>query len=132
MRRLVLSLFVFALAACGGTAAEFWRPISEPNLLMPLDRAQSKLEFDLSQCKCGIFPTNIPPVDQVQFQPDRQRLVETGVTVTAEDSGECVQRPSLVVAECMRGRGWEITNCTGRMPLAGGGSLCAAATLEDD
>ncbi len=129
MRCLTLGLIVLALSACTGQVAEFWRPISEPNLLMSLDTAQSKLEFDLSQCNCGIFPSNVPPVDQVYFQPDKQRLVQTGITVTQTNDGPCIQRPSLVVAECMRTRGWEITKCTGRMPLAGGGALCAAATM---
>lgn len=131
MRRLALGLLAFALAACAGQAAEFWRPISEPNLLMPLKKAQSKLEFDLSQCNCGIFPLNVPPSDQTHFQPDKQRLVQTGVTVTKENSDSCIQRPSLVVAECMRARGWEITKCTGRMPIAGGGALCAAAMVDE-
>jgi hypothetical protein len=133
MSRLTLGLLFVALAACssGGTMAEFWRPISEPNLLMPLDRAQAKLDFDLSQCNCGIFPKNAPHSDLVAFQPDQQRLAQTSITITADRDGDCMQRPSLVVAECMRSRGWEITKCTGRMPLAGGGAVCAGAMLDD-
>lgn len=130
MRRLFVGLFVvLALAACGRTAA-FWRPISEPNLLMSQDKAQRKLDFDLSQCNCGIFPTNVPTAEQIEFQPDKQRLVETGVTATKSD-GDCMQRPSLMVSECMRARGWEVTKCSGRMPLTNGGALCASAMVDD-
>jgi len=132
MRRLSLVLLALALVACAGPKAEFWRPISEPNILLPLERGQVKLTFDLSQCKCGIFPSNVPQSDQVAFEPDKQRLIETGVTITSEDEGSCIQRPSLVVAECMRSRGWEITKCSGRMPLGGGGAFCAGAEIEDD
>lgn len=135
-RYLVMSLLLVSLAACGPSrVAEFWRPISEPNLQMPLEKAQIKLGFDLSQCNCGIYPTNVPVGELAEFQPDKQRIVETGVTDTASDpsdAGSCMRRPSLVVAECMRGRGWEITNCSGRMPLAGGAAICAAAALPDD
>lgn len=136
MRRPIIGLvFVFTLAACNmvstfSNTAEFWRPISEPNILMPLERAQTKLDFDLSQCKCGIFPANVLQPDQVAFKSDYQRITETGVTLTEVDDGGCMQRPSLVVGECMRSRGWEITNCSGRMPLAGGGALCAGYKLD--
>jgi len=139
MRRLFIGLFALALASCGSitTIAEFWRPISEPNLLMPLEKAQAKLNFDLSQCRCGIFPDNVAQADQVAFQPDQQRFVETGMTRSADvgeddSNNSCVQRPSLMVAECMRGRGWEITNCSGRMPLAGGGAMCAGYVIDSD
>jgi len=136
MRRLIgLSLvcvFGAALVACqsgfapDGRVAQFWRPISEPNILMSLDAAQQKLNYDLSQCHCGIYPTNASRDESIQFQPDRQRLAQTGVTVTPDENGQCLQKPSLIVTECMRQRGWEPTNCSGRMPLPGGGSLCAA------
>ena len=120
-------LALLTLTACGpDRVAEFWRPVSEPNLLMPLDKGQQKLDFDLSQCHCGIYPRNAAHSDVVAFQPDKQRLTETSVTVVPTEKGECIQQPSLVVSECMRARGWEITNCSGRMPLAGGGSLCTA------
>jgi hypothetical protein len=122
-------LLVSALAACqttDGRVAQFWRPISEPNLLLSSDKSQQKLDFDLSQCHCGIYPTNASHDDIVNFQPDKQRLAETGMTVMPNEDGQCVQHPSLVVTECMRERGWEPTNCSGRMPLPGGGSLCAA------
>ena len=101
---------------------------------MPLEKAQVKLNFDLSQCRCGIYPTNVPTDQLAEFQPDKQRLVETSVTRTAAkdgDVGSCMQRPSLVVAECMRGRGWEVTNCSGRMPVAGGGAMCAATAADE-
>jgi hypothetical protein len=137
MRRWLLPCFaLLALVACQQMAtnnnnppasiAQFWRPISEPNLMMPMDKAQRKLDFDLSQCHCGIYPTNMPRSEASEFQPDKQRLAETSVTVTPNDKGQCLEQPSLVVTECMRGRGWEPTNCSGRMPLPGGGSLCAA------
>ncbi|MBI1273209.1 MAG: hypothetical protein GC131_03880 [Alphaproteobacteria bacterium] len=124
---MVAAISVMALlSACGNNrVAEFWRPISEPNIMLPLDKAQRKLEFDLSQCNCGIFPTNIPQHELIEFQPDKQRMVETGVTA-AEEKGQCMQKPSLIVAECMRTRGWEVTQCSGRMPVAGGGAVCAA------
>jgi len=138
MRRWLLpSVVVFivaalALAACGGDTniAEFWRPISEPNIQMSLDKAQHKLDFDLSQCRCGIYPTNITRNEMITDQPDKERLAETSVTITPDEDGNCMQRPSLIVSECMRERGWEVTNCSGRMPLPGGGSLCAAYALD--
>ena len=131
MQILILALIsVLALAGCGPTqVAEFWRPVSEPNLQMQQDDAQRKLEFDISQCSCGIFPANVTQPDLMNFQPDKQRYAQTGVTITAEDDGDCIQRPSLVVAECMRSRGWEVTRCSGRMPIAGGASLCAATAF---
>ncbi len=129
---LVALAALVTLAACGPThIAEFWRPISEPNLQMPLEKGQVKLDFDLSQCRCGIFPSNVTQSEQIEFQADKQRLAQTAVTVTSEDHGDCIQRPSLVVAECMRTRGWEITKCSGRMPLAGGGALCAGYAVDD-
>ncbi len=135
MRRLFAGLLIaVTLSACamGGQVVEFWRPISEPNSMMPLRQAQSKLDFDLNQCRCGIFPANVPQPDLIAFQPDQQRYAETSITRTAKDKdGECLQRPSLVVAECMRTRGWEVTNCSGRMPLAEGGALCAAYVADE-
>jgi hypothetical protein len=62
----------------------------------------------------------------MEFEPSQQRLIETGVRGT-EYQGECIEQPSLIVAECMRGRGWEVTNCSGRMPIAGGAAVCAIA-----
>ena len=132
-RHLLLALLAFTITACGPSQiAEFWRPISEPNIQMSLEKAQTKLDFDLSQCRCGIFPTNTVRNDAINFQPDKQRLAQTSVTNTTatNDSKDCMQRPSLVVSECMRSRGWEVTNCSGRMPLAGGGALCAGYALD--
>jgi hypothetical protein len=129
----VFVVVALALVACGPDhMAEFWRPISDPNIQLPLDRAQKKLDFDIGQCRCGIFPTNVSQPDSIFYQPDKERLTETGVSVTPNEKGDCVQRPSLVVAECMRARGWEVTNCSGRMPVAGGGALCAGYMLDDD
>jgi len=133
MRRQLLALsFVCALlGACASPAqpsAQFWRPISEPNILMTSEKLEQKLTFDLGQCHCGIYPTNASHEDIVRLQPDKQRLAETGVTVTPDENGQCLQTPSLVVTECMRQRGWEPTNCAGRLPLPNGGSLCASYT----
>ncbi len=128
-RRLIALSFACAtlLAACETSpVAQFWRPISEPNLLMTSETSQQKLTFDLSQCHCGIYPANAAHADIVAFQPDKQRLAETSVTVVPNEDGQCLQQPSLVVTECMRQRGWEPTNCSGRMPMPGGGSLCSA------
>ncbi len=126
-------LAVMTLAGCeGGPVAQFWRPISEPNLLMPMQKGQAKLDFDMSQCRCGIYPSTVTQEEIVQFQPDKQRLAETGVTITPNEDNECEAKPSLIVTECMRQRGWEPTNCSGRMPLPGGGSLCAAYVLPPD
>lgn len=130
MRSLVVSaLMLLALSACADEPlhiAEYWRPISEPNLQMPLERAQKKLDYDLSQCHCGIYPSNVTHSDVVAFSPDQQRIAQTGVVVTPDAEGSCSRQPSLVVSECMRHRGWEITTCSGRVPVAGGGALCAA------
>lgn len=131
-RWLLPCLAVLVLAACGsGNVAEFWRPISEPNILMPMDQGQKKLDFDLSQCHCGIYPANVPHSDVVKYQSDMQQMAATSMTVAPDEEGQCMQQPSLVVSECMRSRGWEVTNCSGRMPLAGGGSLCTAYKLPE-
>ncbi len=131
---LLCTVVLIALSGCGTDStqriAQFWRPISEPNVEMPLGKGQKKLEFDLSQCHCGIYPSNVTQDQLVEFQKDRQQLAATGVTITPSPSGECMQQPSLVVTECMRQRGWEPTNCTGRMPLTGGGSLCTAFSMD--
>lgn len=123
----IASLFavVLLLAGCdSANIAQFWRPIAEPNLHLNLEDAQVKLEYDLSQCNCGIFPKTIPQSLAASIDMDRQRLNQTSVTKD-EVGGQCVQKPSLVVGECMRSRGWEVTNCSGRMPVAGGGAVCA-------
>jgi hypothetical protein len=129
---LLLVLSVISLVACGGPIAEFWRPISEPNLLLPLNKGQTKLDFDLSQCRCGIYPTNVTHQEIVEFQPDKQRLAETGVVITPDEDGDCQVKPSLIVTECMRQRGWEPTNCAGRLPFPGGGSLCTSYVINTD
>lgn len=128
-RLIALSLFCAFLGACDTTSSavtQFWRPISEPNLLMPSDALQQKLGFDLSQCHCGVYPANATHDDMIAYQADKQRLAETSVTITPDENGQCLQTPSLVVTECMRQRGWEPTNCSGRVPVPNGGSLCAA------
>ncbi len=130
---LCVAIAAVVLAGCSSgpdSVTAFWRPISEPNVQMPLAKAQNKLEFDLSQCRCGIYPANVSHAEAVEFQPDMQRLAETSVTVTPDQDGQCMQQPSLIVTECMRHRGWEPTNCSGRMPLPGGGSLCSAYAVS--
>jgi hypothetical protein len=127
----MIAVVTLSLAACntsGRSIAEFWRPISEPNIMLPLEKAQVKLEYDLSQCSCGIFPRNVPQGVMAEFQPDQQRMIETSAT-GVEEGGQCLTAPSLVVAECMRSRGWEVTKCSGRMPVAGGGAVCAAYAM---
>ncbi len=136
MRRGLLPLaLLLALTACETApqqhVAEFWRPISEPNILMPSDKGQQKLGFDLSQCQCGIYPANTTHSNLVEFQPDQQRMAQTAITITPDSEGNCRQQPSLVVSECMRQRGWEPTACSGRLPTAHGGAMCAEYTLPD-
>jgi hypothetical protein len=129
-RRLLPILGLLTLVACSTFSSthvnQFWRPISAANIEMSIDQEQKKLDFDTSQCKCGIYPNNVTQTELSQFQPDKQRLAETSMTITPNDKGQCMEQPSLVVSECMRARGWEPTTCSGRMPLAGGGALCAA------
>ncbi len=136
-RLIAVSLVCVLAAACdtfydAPVIAQFWRPISEPNILMPSDTLQKKLDFDLGQCHCGIYPANASHDEMVQFQPDKQRLAQTGVTIVPDEDGQCTHKPSLVVTECMRQRGWEPTNCSGRMPLPGGGSLCTTYQPDTD
>ena len=128
----IASLFalVLLLAACESpNVAQFWRPIAEPNLHLALEDAQVKLEYDLSQCHCGVFPRTYPHSVTEAIDRDRQRLLQTGAAMD-DVGGQCVKRPSLVVGECMRSRGWEVTNCSGRMPVAGGGADCAGYQPE--
>ncbi len=144
MRRLLPALLIVCMALAGLAAcdtmsdsppppiSQFWRPISEPNLLMPSDKLQMKLDYDIGQCHCGIYPMNASHDDMVEFQPDKQRLAQTGVTIVPNQDGQCLQKPRLVVTECMRQRGWEPTNCSGRMPLPGGGSLCTVYQPPQD
>ena len=122
------------IAACADNKqpdqiAQFWRPISEPNLELGLDKEQKKLEFDVSQCHCGIYPANVTHADIVQFSPDQQRLAQTSAATHGDPDGQCLVQPSLVVTECMRQRGWEPTACSGRMPLPGSGALCASYVI---
>lgn len=127
-------LSAFLLVSCASepvapsldlASVRFWRPISEPNVLLKSDTLQKKLDFDLSQCKCSIFPKNATRDEGLMFRADEQRLAQTDVTATPDAEGNCHQNPNLVVAECMRHRGWEPTSCAGRLTLPSGGSLCA-------
>lgn len=128
-RLVSVSLACAVLAGCSSNdSVQFWRPISEPNILMETQQLQQKLEFDLSQCHCGIYPANSTRDEAIKFQADEQRLAQTGVTITPDEDGNCRQQPSLVVVECMRHRGWEPTQCSGRMPLPNGGSMCGKYT----
>lgn len=137
------SLFALVLlvTACEtpGYPTQFWRPISEPNIQLILEKQQEKLNFDLSQCVCGIFPRNIPRQNLIQYMPDQQRLAETSHLAPTQGDGwlwsgegwlttpaTCEMRPSWIVSECMRGRGWETTECSGRIPVgAKGASVCS-------
>jgi hypothetical protein len=140
MRRgvITLSLICGLLAACQSSSSDedkvsqFWRPISEPNIIMEPVTLQQKLDFDLGQCHCGIYPANATRDEMIALQTDKQRLAETSVTVMPDENGKCLQTPSLVVSECMRQRGWEATNCSGRVPVPGGGSLCATYVESND
>ncbi|MDD3028721.1 MAG: hypothetical protein PHS57_00355 [Alphaproteobacteria bacterium] len=109
------------------TASEYWRPISEPNLFLSSSKLQKKLEFDLSQCNCGIYPSNAAHDDTVLFQADNQRLAQTAVATTGPDNeGACVTKPQRVVTECMRQRGWAPTDCALRRRDVGQ-TPCSAA-----
>lgn len=129
MRFALLFLCLFTLAACesnnaaptGSTIGSgYWRPISAPNVLMETTQAQAKLEYDLSQCVCGIMPRNIPTPVMMQYNPDQARMMETS------RGGHCESPNQYVLAECMRARGWEPTLCAGRLPVGsgGGGGFC--------
>ncbi len=118
-------LLALGVAACStpDVVADYWRPISWPNIDMRPDEQQLKLNYDIQLCQCSNFPRNLPQPLAVKFNPDIQRLIETGPT--AGDSGQgCVTQPGLVLTECMRARGWEKTDCLGRMPPPGGSQLC--------
>lgn len=122
-------IVLLGLSACANDhVAQFWRPISQPNILLPLDKAQEKLEYDLLQCTCGNLPKHIPMPTLTQYEPDQQRLLETQ-SVVQEEKESCVRKPSLAMGECMRTRGWEVTQCSGRMPVAGNGAVCTAYTF---
>ena len=97
-----------------GFGSGYWRPIGYPNILMPADEGQAKLEFDFSQCRCGIFPKNVPTPVMSQWQPDQQRMMET--SVQPQPGQTCPPIGQTAFTECMRGRGWEPTLCAGRMP----------------
>ena len=92
----------------------YWRPISPPNILLPVEEGQAKLEYDHSQCHCGIFPKNVPTPVMSQWNPDQQRMIETSIRAVPGDS--CPPVGQSVFVECMRGRGWEPTLCAGRLP----------------
>jgi hypothetical protein len=127
-----LFAFILLLTACETPqqTAQFWRPIANPNIALNLNDAQVKLEYDLSQCHCGIFPRTVPQSVKSIVTTDRQRLNQTSVNAVDVGDGQCVEKPSLVVGECMRARGWEVTNCSGRMPVAGGGAVCAGYQVQ--
>ncbi|NBX73974.1 MAG: hypothetical protein EBQ89_06710 [Alphaproteobacteria bacterium] len=131
-RLFALLCVVLVLAGCADDTrvAQFWRPISHPNLNLPLDKSQLKLEYDLSQCNCGVFPRNVPLPLQAEFDPTMQRYIETSAVALGDGAGNCTRQPSLVVAECMRSRGWEMTQCSGRQPVAGGGAVCSLYVLD--
>jgi len=98
--------------------ANYWRPVSAPNVLMPAQEAQGKLEYDLSQCRCANFPKNIATPVLMQYQPDQQRMAQTS------RGGGCGTATGGVLSECMRARGWEPTICSGRLSPESGDSYC--------
>ena len=119
---------VFLLAACTSSsfslqpepkASEYWRPISEPNIFLSASKLQQKLEFDLSQCNCGIYPANAVHDNSALFQPGSQRLAQTAVTTGPDKDGVCAVKPQRVVVECMRSRGWAPTDCALRQKNLG-------------
>ena len=57
-RRLIALSFACAtlLAACETSpVAQFWRPISEPNILMTSETSQQKITFDLRDFSIAIY-----------------------------------------------------------------------------
>ena len=113
----------FSDSGKGALVADYWRPISWPNVTLAPDKAQLKLNYDLQQCQCANFPRNLPTPVNVEFNPDIARLTETGVT--NQDTGQgCASQPGLVLTECMRARGWEKTDCAGRPNPPAGTQLC--------
>ncbi|HVY13359.1 MAG TPA: hypothetical protein VHB73_07330 [Alphaproteobacteria bacterium] len=102
---------------------EYWRPISDPNVFMPPPQANTKLNYDLAQCRCSNFPANYPHADSATMAPDLGRMAETGARMVDTQNG-CVTTPQGVLLECMRARGWEPSSCSGRLETPGGTS-CA-------
>lgn len=101
----------------------YWRAISNPNVLMTMAQAQTKLRYDLAQCKCSNFPLNVPHSEMAAIEPDLGRLAETSATKQdgqVDKASACVTSPSAVLLECMRARGWEPTACSGRLNTSGG------------
>lgn len=107
-------------------SVSYWRPISDPNLFMPQPQAQTKLDYDLAQCRCSNFPANYPHAESAQIAPDLGRLAETQATKvdTAAGGTGCNTTSEGVLLECMRARGWEPSQCGGRYDSPGGVS-CA-------
>jgi hypothetical protein len=141
MRRPVLTVlfalaFAAGLAACGSddeapkvqlypTVLDYWRPISDPNVFMAQPNAQIKLNYDLAQCRCSNFPQDYPHYAAAQVAPDLGRLAETSADRVDSATG-CKTTPQGVLLECMRARGWEPTECSGRLATPGG-TTCALA-----
>lgn len=139
MHRSLLSLlavvaFALTLTACESSPTtypvvlNFWRPISNPTLLMQPQLAQSKLDYDLAQCKCSNYPINVPHQQLPLIAPDLGRLAETSAIKVDGPYDSCVTSPGAVLMECMRARGWEPTSCSGRMQTAGG-TACALTVM---
>lgn len=103
----------------------YWRAISNPNVLLTMEQAQNKLSYDLAQCKCSNFPLNVPHNETALYAPDIGRLAETAAT-KADRAGGCSTSPDAVLIECMRTRGWEPTACSGRIATVGG-TQCAVS-----
>jgi hypothetical protein len=130
-------LFLLGLGACSSdeddypevqlypAVINYWRPISDPNAFLPMTESQTKLNYDIAQCRCSNFPMNYPHSDSATIAPDLGRLAETGATKVDTAQG-CATTPEGVMLECMRARGWEPTSCSGRLNTPGG-TTCAMA-----
>lgn len=104
----------------------FWRPISNPNVYLTDSQSVEKLNYDLSQCKCGSWPINAPHQEIGIIARDKARLFETSATRFDTADGGCSTSPDAVLIECMRMRGWEPTACSGRIKSAGS-TQCATS-----
>jgi hypothetical protein len=132
LQKALLALFaVLLLGACADDAApipqpallSYWRPISNPNVNLGSTQAAQKLNFDLAQCRCNNYPVHVPHQEMGQMMPDVSRLAETSATKIDAGVG-CSTSSNAVLIECMRWRGWEPSQCSGRMNTPGG-TQCA-------
>lgn len=135
LQRLLFSLLLLVtlgiLTACEEepvvqpVVLNYWRPISNPNVYLTDSQASEKLNYDLSQCRCGSYPINVPHQEIGIIARDRARMYETSATRMDTPSG-CATSPDAVLIECMRMRGWEPTACSGRI-RTNGSTQCAVS-----